>query len=88
MHLNTLVYAHRDTTHTGTTLATAHTGTLTLGVALTPFTAHTGTLTLGTTLSLASTRAPGVFIPPKLRVHPSAALTPSTSRGTTESTWP
>ena len=78
MHLNTLVYAHRDTTHTGTTLVTAHTGTLTLS------TTHTGTLTLGI---LASTRAPGVFTPPKLRVHPSAALTPSTSRGTTELTW-
>ena len=48
-------------------------------------TTHTGTLTLGI---LASTRAPGVFIPPKLRVHPSAALTPSTSRGPTELTWP
>ena len=93
----THVYTHRDTTHTGTTLvtthtgtltlSTTHTGTLTLGVALTPFTAHTGTFTLGTTLTLASTRAPGVFTPPKLRVHPSAALTPSTSRGTTESTW-
>ena len=66
---NTVVYTHRDTTHPGTTLATTHTGTLTLGI-------------------LASTRAPGVFTPPKLRVHPSAALTSSTSRGTTESTWP
>ena len=26
-HLNTLVYMHRDTTHTGTTLFTTHTGT-------------------------------------------------------------
>ena len=85
---NTLVYTHRDTTHTGTTLVTAHTGTLTLGVALTPFTAHTGTLTRGTTLSLASTRAPGVFTPPKLCMHPSAALTSSTSCGTTEFPWP
>ena len=66
-HFATLVNTHRDTTHTGTTLATT----------------HTGTLILGTTLSLASTRAPGVFTPPKLRVHPSAALTSSTSRGTT-----
>ena len=82
---NTLVYTHRDTTHTGTTLATAHAGTLTLGTTLS--TTHTGTLTRGTTLALASTRAPGVFTPPKLCVHPSAALT-STSRGTTESTWP
>ena len=82
MHLNTLVNTHRDTTHTGTTLATAHTGTLTLGTTL--FTTHTGTLTLGI---LATTRAPRASIPPKLRVHPSAALTPSTSCGTTESTW-
>ena len=73
--LNTLVNTHRDTTHTGTTLATTHTGTLTLGT----------TLSLGI---LATTRAPGASIPPKLCVHPSAALTPSTSRGTTESTWP
>ena len=80
-HFNTLVYAHRDTTHTGTTFATAHTGTLTLS------TTPPGTLTLGTTLTLASTRAPGVFTPPKLCVHPSAALTSSTSRGTTEFPW-
>ena len=73
-HLNTLVYTHRDTTHTGTTLATTHMGTLTLGT----------TLTLGI---LASTRAPGVFIPPKLLMHPSAAFLPSTSRGTTEFPW-
>ena len=73
-HLATLVYMHRDTTHTGTTLA----GT-------TLFTTHTGTFTPGI---LATTRAPGVSIPPKLRVHPSAALLPSTSRGTTEFTWP
>ena len=64
-HFATLVYTHRDITHTGTTLVTAHTGT-------TLFTTHTGTLTLGTTLSLASTRAPGVFTPPKLCVHASA----------------
>ena len=87
-HFATLVNTHRDTTHTGSTLATAHTGTFTLGVALTPLTAHTGTLTRGTILTLASTRAPGVFTPPKLCVHPSAALTSSTSRGTTELTWP
>ena len=54
------------------------------GVALTPFTAHTGTLTPGI---LATSRAPGVSIPPKLRVHPFAALVPSNSRGETESTW-
>ena len=34
-HFNTLVNTHRDTTHTGTTLATTHTGTLTLGTTLT-----------------------------------------------------
>ena len=49
-------------------------------------TTHTGTTLTGTTLALASTRAHGVFTPPKLRVHPSAALT-STSRGTTEFPW-
>ena len=70
-HFNTLVNTHRDTTHTRTTLATT----------------HTGTLTLGTTLMLASTRAPRAFTPPKLRAHPSAALTSSTSRGTTEFPW-
>ena len=66
-------HAPRHHTHTGTTLATTHTGTLT------PVT------TLGI---LATTRAPGVFTPPKLRAHPSAALLPSISRGTTEFTWP
>ena len=54
------------------------------GVSLTPFTTHTGTFTLGI---LATSRAPGVSIPPKLRVHPFAALIPSTPRGTTEPTW-
>jgi len=71
---------------------TTHTWGLTrTRVALTPFTAHTGTLVTthtGTTLGiLATSRAPGASIPPKLRAHPSAALFPSTSQGTTEPTW-
>ena len=47
-------------------------------------TTHTGTFTLGTR---ATTRGSGVSIPPKLLVHPFAALAPSTSQGTTEPTW-
>ena len=56
---------------------TTHTGT-------TLVTTHTGTLTPGI---LATSRAPGVSILPKLRVHPFAALFPSPSPGTTEPTW-
>ena len=52
-------------------------------------TTHTGTLALGTITpgTRATTRGSGVSIPPKLRVHPFAALVPSTSQGTTEPTW-
>ena len=73
-------------THSGTLATTplAHGGALTHGVALTPFTTHTGTITLGI---LATSRAPGASIPPKLRAHPFAALAPSTPLGTTELTW-
>ena len=59
------------------------------GVALTLVTTHTGTLTPGTLTPgiRVSTRAPGASIPPKLRVHPSAALFPSTSQSPTGPTW-
>ena len=56
---------------------TTHTGT-------TLVTTHTGTFTLGTR---ATTRAPGVSIPPKLGVHPFASLVPSNSCSMTEPTW-
>ena len=69
-------------------VASTHGVSLTHGVALAHEvalkTTHTGTLTLGTH---GTSRAPGVSTPPKLRVHPSAALLPLTSRGTTEPTW-
>ena len=79
-------------THSGTLATTplthavpsTHRVSSTHGGALTPFTAHTGTITLGI---LATSRAPGASIPPKLRVHPFAALAPSTPPGTTEPTW-
>ena len=47
-------------------------------------TTHTGTTTLGNRVP---TRVPGASIPPKLRVHSSTALAPSTPLGTTEPTW-
>ena len=65
-------------------VSSRHGVALTLGVSLTPFTTHTGTFTLGIH---APTRAPGASIPPKLLVHPFAALASSTPLGTTEPTW-
>ena len=82
-HALTLPVCVHRSTHSNT-LVNTHRDTTHNGTTL--VTTHTGTLI--TTLEiLATTRAPGVFTPPKLCVHPSAALLPSTSRGTTEFTW-
>ena len=78
-------------THSGTLVTTplTHGVSSILGVSAAPFTTHTGTFTLGTITPgiLATFRAPGASIPPKLGVHPFASLVPSTSQGTTEPTW-
>ena len=70
-HTPSLTHGVLGSTHPGTLATTP----LTHGVTLTPFTTHTGTFTLGNSVT---SRAPGASIPPKLSVHPSAALAPST----------
>ena len=79
-HTASFTHGALESTHSGTLVTTP----LTHKGALTPFTTPTGTITLGIRVT---SKAHGASIPPKLRVHPFAALAPSTPLGTTELTW-